>query len=368
VKTKLLTALVAVVLTLSACSMENIQAPKPPQTVPDTVTKTKPDTVTKTDTTVKHDTTVKVDTTVKHDTVTVPKVDSTVTILSANPSLKSGPANCASAPSFVLFFTNPLGLRVIWTTSNSLIAKVDSTGAVTAVGPGQATITVVLANKPTATDYRTVTVTDCTPAKPIVTVVIEQPSIPTFHIGTGCAAVQQYQVLWHILSNGVYASNQLVTFSSQQNGVMSVGASGLISPVKVGTDTITLNAVIDPTAFAKVAVTVDSQSCVAQSPSVYISILTPGGTTMHVLATQLVSATFKDASGAVVFPADPSGTWSSSLIQFADINPQSGLLTAYSAATNPPGASATSQICFTLGAKNNPTNAEPGCVTITVIP
>ena len=114
---------------------------------------------------------------------------------------------------------------VTWTSSNSAVATVNSSGLVTAKGNGTATITVKSAANSSVSDTCTVTVT--TPASGITVT----PESVTLNIGNTrqlTAAVAPST-----------ASNKSVTWSSSDGGVASVSSSGLVTAKSNGTATIT---------------------------------------------------------------------------------------------------------------------------------
>ncbi|MHB0978097.1 MAG: hypothetical protein ACYC1K_01650 [Minisyncoccota bacterium] len=186
--------------------------------------------------------------------------------------------------------------------------------------------------------------------------VVLQPAFLTFHLGAGSSNNQVYQLLWEVKHNGVRHTNQNITFSSVQNGVVSLGSSGLVHPLKTGTALIIATAAADTTKKDTTVVTVDGQpcsgtGCAVAGVAVAIQTSPPGTviTTMRVGTSQQLTVT---VSGA----ADPTGTWSSSKPQFVLVNSQSGIVTAFSVGS--------SEICFSL--RTNPTGAPPGCATFTV--
>ncbi|GEM_PF-6745359 len=188
--------------------------------------------------------------------------------------------------------------------------------------------------------------------------VMLQPAVLVFHLGTGYSSSQVYQLLWEVKHNNMRHSNQNVTFSSVQNGVVSLGSTGLVHPLKTGTALIIATAQADTTKKDTTVVTVDGQPCVGTGcavAGVAIAIPTspPGPviTTMRVGTSQQLTVTVSGAS-------DPTGTWSSSKPQFVLVNSQSGIATAFSVGS--------SEVCFSL--RTNPTGAPPGCATFKVIP
>lgn len=237
---------------------------------------------------------------------------------------------------------------------NRLLALILSFGAMALVSAcGDVTqITDVRIVVDTATKHDTTVKVDTVPA-PIDTThvsgiaVILQPAVLVFHIGTGYSNNQVYQLLWEVKHNGVRYSNQNVTFSSVQNGVVSLGSTGLVHPLKVGTALIIVTAMADTMARDTTFVTVDAPPGGAAS----ITVFAPAGATMRVGTSQQLTAT-------VVGVADPTGTWLSSNSQYVLANSQSGIVTAFSVGS--------AQVCYAL--RTNPTNIPPGCANISVTP
>lgn len=178
--------------------------------------------------------------------------------------------------------------------------------------------------------------------------VVLQPTVLVFHLYADYPLNQVYQLLWEVKNNGMRHSNQNVSFRSvQNNGVVDVGSTGLIRPLKVGTALIIVTAMADTMARDTTFVTVDAPPGGAAS----ITVFAPAGATMRVGTSQQLTAT-------VVGAADPTGTWLSSNSQYVMANSQSGIVTAFSIGS--------AQVCYAL--RTNPTNIPPGCANISVTP
>ncbi len=120
---------------------------------------------------------------------------------------------------------NATNQNVTWTSSNTAVATVNSSGLVTAVATGTATITVKTADgNKTATSAITVS------AIPVSSVAVSPTSASLY---TGNA-----QQLTATVSP-TNATNKNVTWSSSNTSVATVNSSGLVTAVAAGTATIT---------------------------------------------------------------------------------------------------------------------------------
>ena len=119
-----------------------------------------------------------------------------------------------------------------WTSSNSLVAKVDNYGRVTGVSAGTATITVMTATGKTATCVVTVK-----PAYvPVTDVVLNISTLPlTGPVNTN------YTLTATINPTG--ATNQTVTWASSNPLVATVSTTGVVTALTSGTTTITVTTV-----------------------------------------------------------------------------------------------------------------------------
>jgi uncharacterized protein YjdB len=118
------------------------------------------------------------------------------------------------------------GRPITWTTSANGVAIVSASGLVTGIAPGGATIT---ATSEGASGTSSITVT----AAPVATVTVT-PSPTSVAVGS---TVQLSAVLRD--ANGTVLTSRTVTWSSDNNGVATVNANGLVSGVAAGSATIT---------------------------------------------------------------------------------------------------------------------------------
>jgi len=161
------------------------------------------------------------------------------------------------------------GRAVSWTSSAPNVASVSSTGLVTAVAPGQATIT---ATSEAAAGTSTIGVSP----KPVSSVIISP--------GQGSVtAGQQLQLSAQVTDDqGNVLSGRPISFTSGAPGIATVTASGLVTGVAPGTATITATSegktgtatvTVAPIPVAKVVVTPDSPNVtVGQTVQLNVSV------------------------------------------------------------------------------------------------
>ena len=135
---------------------------------------------------------------------------------------------------------------ISWTSSNTGVATVDANGKVTAVGNGTATITAKTTDGTNIS--KTCTVTVRTP----VTGVTVSPTTLTLNVGG------TYTLAKTISPSG--ASNQNVTWSTNNTAVATVDSSGKVTAVGKGTCTITCTSSENSNYKGTCAVTVNQQA------------------------------------------------------------------------------------------------------------
>ena len=165
--------------------------------------------------------------------VSVPATVDSITLSNSSLKFKTG----ASAIKLgAKLMPDNLSVRtVLWTSSNSNIASVDSNGNVTPQSPGTATITGTSALDSTKKATCSVTVTSSvdTTIHPFqITLSLHEKSIP---IGTNFTLTEVISP-----SNAV---NKAVTWSSTNEAVATVSASGVVTPIAVGSALIKVQAV-----------------------------------------------------------------------------------------------------------------------------
>src|SRR4051812_41459014 len=123
------------------------------------------------------------------------------------------------------------GQSITWSTSNGAAATVSSSGVVTGVAAGSATITASCAGK---SGTASIAVTASPPPPPVVTTVTVAPSTASINVAATVnlsATVKDAQ--------GNVMTGQTITWSSSNSSAASVNTSGVVSGVAQGTATIT---------------------------------------------------------------------------------------------------------------------------------
>jgi uncharacterized protein YjdB len=191
---------------------------------------------------------------------------------------------------------------VTWASDNVSVATVSPSGVVTAVAPGQATITAASEGK---TDGAPVSV-----ARAPVARVGVSPTNSALTVGetvTLAATVTD--------TRGVVVTDRPVTWVSSNPAVAGVSATGVVTALSVGSTTITATSE-GQSGSADVAVTA--------VPVASVSVL-PSTVNLFVAQTSVLAATVRDANGTVV--TDRPITWSSSNTSVAGVS-TTGVVTA----------------------------------------
>lgn len=197
------------------------------------------------------------------------------------------------------------GRPVTWSSGTPGVATVSSSGLVTAVAAGSATITATSEGK-SGTAAVTVTVV------PVATVSVAPPT-KLLRVGTSGPLTATPKD-----ASGNVLTGRLVTWSSNATSVATVSASGGVTAVGVGTATITATSE-GQSGTATITVTLVPVSSVVVSPA-------SGG--VNIGATLQLSAVTKDSAGNVL-----SGrvvTWSSGATTLATVS-SNGLVTGLTA-------------------------------------
>jgi glucosylceramidase len=152
-----------------------------------------------------------------------------VTGVGVNPTTASVAVNNTTQLNATIAPANATNTGVTWASSNTSVASVSSTGLVTGVGAGTATISVTtLDGNKTATAAITVTVIGTTG-------ISVSPTSASFF------ATQTQQLTASVLPAN--ASNKSLTWASSNTAVASVNANGLVTGIAQGTATITVKTV-----------------------------------------------------------------------------------------------------------------------------
>ena len=203
------------------------------------------------------------------------------TTLTANPEDASG---------------NPLSGRTItWTTSNTTIATVSSSGVVTGVAQGSATITAASGN---ATGIAGVTVNPI----PVASVVVA-PATASVTIGLATTLTATPED-----ASGNPLTGRTVTWSTSNASVATVSSSGVVTGVAQGSATITAS-----------SGSVNGTASVTVSPVAVASVnVSPTSASITVGQTAQLSATPKDANGNPI--AGQPVTWTTSSAALATVS------------------------------------------------
>jgi uncharacterized protein YjdB len=197
---------------------------------------------------------------------------------------------------------------VSWGSSNSFVATVSSTGLVTAVAPGTATITAASESKG-GTSTITVSLVP-------VSAVVVQPAQDTLVVNaTAQLAAATLDSIGGVLTG------RIVTWGSSDPTTASVSASGLVTALKAGAATITA------TSEGKSGT---SAIVVLQAPVASVTVLPPSPDTAFIGYTTQLSAVTKDAGGGTL--TGRVVTWQSDNTAAATVD-ATGLVTGVAAGT-----------------------------------
>ena len=236
-------------------------------------------------------------------TVTTASVAS-VTVAPASPSIGVGNTVQLTATLKDSAGNTLSGRPVSWSSGSASVASVNSSGLVTGVAAGSATIT---ATSGTVSGSATVTVTT-TPA-PVASVTVT-PGTPSIGVGN---TVQLTATLKDSAGNTL--SGRPVSWASGSASVASVNSSGLVTGVAAGSATITATS---GSVSGTATVTVTGPAPVATVT------VTPGTPSIGVAKTVQLTATLKDSAGNTL--TGRTVTWASGSTLIATVN-SSGLVT-----------------------------------------
>jgi uncharacterized protein YjdB len=187
------------------------------------------------------------------------------------------------------------GRSIAWTSSNTQVATVSSTGEVTGLGSGTADIKASSEGKEGA-----VTVTVTPPPIQTITVAIANPA-PYVGETTQANAIAKDEA-------GTVLTGRPVVWTTNNSEVAAVNDQGIVTAVKVGSATITATSE-GKSGSATVTVRANVSEVIVTLPQPGLSI----GFSIQ------ASTTLKDASGNTV--TDPAVTWSSSNTGVASVSP-----------------------------------------------
>ncbi|WP_309670006.1 Ig-like domain-containing protein [Gemmatimonas sp.] len=188
------------------------------------------------------------------------------------------------------------------------VASVSANGAVTAVAPGSATITVT-------SEGRSATVRVVVSAVPISSIRVT-PSLATLTVGddTALTAVT-------LDASGAALSGRVIAWSSGSPSVATVSTSGLVTAVGVGSVII----------LAQAEGRTGSATITVNAPPIAVVTVAPSTVSVDVGGTVDLAATVNDATGATVFGRVV--LWSSSVPSVATVS-STGRVTAVAAGTS----------------------------------
>lgn len=196
---------------------------------------------------------------------------------------------------------------VAWSSSDAAVATVSADGAVTGVAPGSATITATSEDK---SGSASVTVT----RKPVGSVIVTPPSVEL----TRGESVSLSATVRD--TSGVVVTDRDITWRSSDPGVAIVSTSGGVTGIAAGSATIT----------ATSEGTSGSAAVTVVNPPVASVTVEPSSASVTVGATTTLTATVRDANGAVV--NDRPVAWRSSNDAVATVSPD-GVVTGVAPGT-----------------------------------
>jgi uncharacterized protein YjdB len=222
----------------------------------------------------------------------------------------------ASVPFAVNYFDRKgrplLGRTVSWASSNSAIASVSSSGAVTGVASGTARISATVDSASNGVDVTVAPTSAANVAS--VAVSVDRESLVVGQTAQATATAMDAQ--GHVLTGRTVSA-----WRSSNSAVASVSASGVVTALAAGA--VTISAAIE--------------TIIGTSPNVTVNAAGPGSVTVTLPSTMLTvgqavqgTAVVRDASGIIV--TNPAIVWATSNPAVATVS-TSGVVTATSAGT-----------------------------------
>jgi hypothetical protein len=158
-------------------------------------------------------------------------VVTTVTVSPPSASIQTGTTTTLSASVKDQQGNVMTGQTIAWSTDNAAAATVNSSGVVSGIAAGSATIAAASSG---VSGTATITVTSTPPPAPVVTTVTVSPTTAAVNVGatTGLTATVKDQ-------NGNVMTGQTVTWSTNNAPVATVNSSGVVTGVSGGSATIT---------------------------------------------------------------------------------------------------------------------------------
>jgi len=231
-----------------------------------------------------------------------------VSVSPASPSVQTGSTVTLSATMRDANNNVLTGRTVSWTTSASSVATVSSSGVVTGIAAGTATITATSEGK-----TGTSTVTVSAPAPIPVASVSVSPSSPSIQTG----ATVTLSATMRDANNNVL-TGRTVSWTTSASSVATVSSGGVVTGIAAGTATITA------TSEGKTGTSTVTVSAPAPVPVASVSV-SPAAPSLDVGTTVQLAATTRDANNNVLTGRTVS--WSSSNNAVSTVS-SSGLVTA----------------------------------------
>lgn len=236
-----------------------------------------------------------------------------VTVSPTAPTIMVGATTQLSASTLDASGNALTGRAVTWTSSNTAIASVSSTGLVTGLTVGgPVTITATSEGK---SGSASVTVIPVPPAS-VASVIVSPPS-PSITIGTTTQLTAST-----LDSDGNVLTGRAVVWSSSNSAIASVSASGLVTGVAVG-GPVTITA----TSEGKSGTATVNVTAIPVTPVATVTV-SPSAPTIIVGSTVQLTASTLDADGNAL--TGRSITWASSNSSIASVS-ATGLVTAITA-------------------------------------
>ena len=265
-----------------------------------------------------------------------PPVVTSVTVSPASASVAVGATSTLQATVADQNGNVMTGQTVSWSTNNAALATVSSSGVVSGVAAGSATITAASSGK---SGTAAITVTAGPPPAPVVTTVTVSPVSASVVAGSTVnlqATVKD--------QNGNVMTGQAVTWSTGNSAAATVNSSGVVTGVAAGSATITATS-SGKSGTAAITVT----AAPPPAPVVTTVTVSPGSASVVAGSTVSLQATVKDQNGNVM--TGQTVTWSTSNSAAATVN-SSGVVSGVAAGSatitaTSSGKSGTSSITVT---------------------
>ena len=229
----------------------------------------------------------------------------TVTISPASATVITGSTKQLTAIAKDSGGTELGGRSIAWASGNSSVATVSSSGLVTAVAPGQATISASAEGK---TGSSTITVT-----VPPVASLLVSPSSAELLVGKSVTLAATT-----LDSDGKTLTGRGISWSSSKSSIATVSSSGVVTGVAIGSAWV----------VASSEGKKDSASVTVTLPPVASVSVSPSSVSLDVGGTKALTVTLKDASGNTL--SGRSVTWVSSDKAVTTVS-SSGVVTAVGA-------------------------------------